>query len=98
MASCPGKATPDGTCNRDYIYIVDLAQAHILALQPGKQGFYNLGSGGGYSVRQVIKMCEELPAARHPRSRSPADPAILPSSLKDIIQTAWAWHKRHPQG
>jgi UDP-glucose 4-epimerase len=42
--------TPDGTCIRDYIHIVDLAQAHMLALAPGKQGFYNLGNGDGYSV------------------------------------------------
>ena len=43
--------TPDGTCIRDYIHIIDLAQAHILAWQPGKTGFYNLGNGDGYSVR-----------------------------------------------
>ena len=110
-------ATPDGTCIRDYIHIVDLAQAHILALQPGKQGFYNLGNGDGYSVRQVIKMCEEvtgcgIPAVEKPRR--PGDPPKLVASaakairelgwspkhpqLKDIIQTAWAWHKKHPQG
>src|SRR5258705_126051 len=40
--------TPDGTCIRDYIHIVDLAEAHILALAPGRQGFFNLGNGGGY--------------------------------------------------
>src|SRR5208282_2722654 len=50
--------TPDGTCIRDYIHISDLAQAHILALVPGKQGYYNLGNGGGYSVRQVLQTCE----------------------------------------
>jgi len=37
--------TPDGTCIRDYIHIRDLAQAHILGLQPGKSGFFNLGNG-----------------------------------------------------
>ena len=52
--------TPDGTCIRDYIHIVDLAQAHILALTPGKRGFYNLGNGDGYSVREVIQMCEKV--------------------------------------
>src|SRR6266705_6564684 len=51
-------ATPDGTCIRDYIHVVDLAQAHILALAPGARGFYNLGNGDGYSVREVIQMCE----------------------------------------
>src|SRR5215470_2852508 len=53
-------ATPDGTCIRDYIHIVDLAWAHILALQPGKKGFYNLGNGGGYSVREVIDACRKV--------------------------------------
>src|SRR6266576_2479653 len=52
--------TPDGTCIRDYIHIVDLAQAHILALTSGAQGFYNLGNGDGYSVRQVIETCETV--------------------------------------
>ncbi|HZM03570.1 MAG TPA: UDP-glucose 4-epimerase GalE, partial [Candidatus Saccharimonadales bacterium] len=52
--------TPDGTCIRDYIHIIDLAQAHILALEPGRQGFYNLGNGDGYSVRQVIATCEKI--------------------------------------
>src|ERR1041384_4018133 len=52
--------TPDGTCIRDYIHIADLAQAHILALAPGKTGFYNLGNGDGYSVRDVIRTCEKV--------------------------------------
>src|SRR3954451_3228952 len=47
--------TPDGTCIRDYIHVIDLSSAHILALTPGKQGFFNLGNGDGYSVRDVIK-------------------------------------------
>ena len=69
--------TPDGTCIRDYIHILDLAQAHILGLAPGRQGFYNLGNGDGYSVRQVIRMCEQvtgkaIPAIEKPRR--PGDP------------------------
>ncbi|HYV32986.1 MAG TPA: UDP-glucose 4-epimerase GalE, partial [Candidatus Binatia bacterium] len=52
--------TPDGTCVRDYIHIIDLAQAHLLALGPGRQGFFNLGNGDGYSVREVIQMCEKI--------------------------------------
>src|ERR1043166_1123368 len=46
--------TPDGTCIRDYIHILDLARAHILALGATASGFYNLGTGGGSSVREVI--------------------------------------------
>jgi UDP-glucose 4-epimerase len=109
--------TPDGTCIRDYIHIVDLAQAHILAMQPGKQGFYNLGNGEGYSVREVIKMCEKvsgksIKAIEKPRR--PGDPPRLVAAankafdelgwkpkfpkLEDIVSTAWAWHKAHPNG
>ncbi len=109
--------TPDGTCIRDYIHIVDLAQAHILALQPGKQGFYNLGNGDGYSVRQVIQMCERVSGQKIPaveKPRRPGDPPKLVASaskaitelgwkpkypkLEQIVQSAWDWHKRHPQG
>src|SRR5213592_2997360 len=46
--------TPDGTCIRDYIHVVDLARAHILALGAADSAFYNLGTGGGSSVREVI--------------------------------------------
>src|SRR6266576_1097830 len=49
--------TPDGTCIRDYIHILDLARAHILALNSSRSDFYNLGTGGGSSVREVIEAC-----------------------------------------
>lgn len=56
--------TPDGTCIRDYIHILDLAQAHSLALKRLREGndsaFYNLGSEQGYSVREVIAACEKV--------------------------------------
>src|SRR5260221_6395842 len=58
--------TPDGTCIRDYIHIRDLAQAHILGLAPGKTGFFNLGNGDGYSVKQVIQMCEKITGKKIP--------------------------------
>jgi UDP-glucose 4-epimerase len=109
--------TRDGTCIRDYIHVVDLAQAHILALPQGKQGFYNLGNGDGYSVRQVIQTCETVTGCKIPaieKPRRPGDPPKLVASaakaikdlgwkpaypkLEQIIQTAWAWHKGHPQG
>src|SRR6266403_2214773 len=109
--------TPDGTCIRDYIHVIDLAQAHILALAPGKQGFYNLGNGDGYSVREVIKTCEAvtgkaIPALEKPR-RAGDPPKLVASAekamrelnwkpkypkLADIVSTAWAWHRKHPQG
>src|SRR3954451_6651512 len=77
--------TPDGTCIRDYIHIVDLAQAHILALAPGKQGFYNLGNGDGYSVREVIGMCEKVSGKKIPaveKPRRPGDPPRLVASAE----------------
>ena len=58
--------TPDGTCIRDYIHIVDLAQAHMLGLQPGRTGFYNLGNGDGYSVRQVISAVRKSDRQKNP--------------------------------
>jgi UDP-glucose 4-epimerase len=63
--------TPDGTCIRDYIHISDLAQAHILALAPDKHGFFNLGNGDGYSVRQVIQTCEKVTGKRIPAQEKP---------------------------
>jgi UDP-glucose 4-epimerase len=109
--------TPDGTCIRDYIHIKDLAQAHILGLQPGKTGFYNLGNGDGYSVREAISMCEKITGKKIPaieKPRRPGDPPKLVASaekairelawkpkfpkLEDIVATAWAWHKKNPNG
>ncbi len=52
--------TPDGTCVRDYIHISDLARAHVLALKPDVAGCYNLGTGRGFSVREVIAACEKV--------------------------------------
>ena len=51
-------ATPDGTCIRDYVHVLDLAEAHILAfkaLEDGQSRFYNLGSGTGYSVSRSAR-------------------------------------------
>jgi UDP-glucose 4-epimerase len=85
--------TPDGTCIRDYIHIVDLAQAHLLGLQPGKTGYYNLGNGDGYSVREVIRTCEritgkQIPAVEKPRR--PGDPPrLVAAATKAISELGW---------
>lgn len=85
--------TPDGTCIRDYIHIIDLAQAHILALAPGKRGFYNLGNGDGYSVREVIRMCEQVSGKTIPaveKARRPGDPPrLVASAAKAIRELGW---------
>lgn len=52
--------TPDGTCIRDYIHILDLAQAHMLALDAPKSGHYNLGTGKGLSVKEIIDTAREV--------------------------------------
>src|SRR5438093_8359883 len=63
--------TPDGTCIRDYIHIVDLARAHILALGATASGFYNLGTGVGSSVREVITACDKITGANIDKIQKP---------------------------
>jgi UDP-glucose 4-epimerase len=82
--------TPDGTCVRDYIHVDDLADAHLLALQhaeAGRHAIYNLGSGTGFSVRQVIETARkvtgrEIPVKEEPRRSG--DPAQLVASSEKI--------------
>jgi UDP-glucose 4-epimerase len=84
--------TEDGTCVRDYIHVADLAEAHLLAMEnakPGKHGIYNLGSGFGFSVKQVIETCRRvtghpIPAAVAPRRAG--DPAVLVASSERARQ------------
>jgi len=85
--------TPDGTCIRDYIHIKDLAQAHILGLQPGKSGFFNLGNGDGYSVKQIIETCEKItgkkiPAIEKPR-RAGDPPRLVAAANKAFNELGW---------
>ena len=83
--------TPDGTCIRDYIHVLDLAQAHLLALESDYCGSLNLGTGGGNSVKQVIdavrRVCgHDIPVEIAPRR--PGDPARLiadSSAAKSIL-------------
>ena len=75
--------TPDGTCIRDYIHIRDLADAHVLALEKAKTGAYNLGTGVGVSVQEVIDSCQRITGRPIPvryLPRRPGDPAILVAS------------------
>ena len=79
--------TPDGTCIRDYIHIVDLARAHILALNATKGDFYNLGTGGGASVRDVIDSCRKITGRNidiAEKPRRPGDPPRLIASSEKI--------------
>lgn len=116
--------TPDGTCVRDYIHVSDLASAHLLALdaltskkENGGRLIYNLGSGEGFSVRQVVEVAREVTGHAIPVIESPrreGDPAVLIASsekisrelrwkrkypdLKTIVESAWQWHRAHPNG
>jgi UDP-glucose 4-epimerase len=79
--------TPDGTCIRDYIHIVDLARAHILALNETRSDFYNLGTGGGASVRDVIDSCRKITGRNIgivEKPRRPGDPPRLIASSEKI--------------
>jgi UDP-glucose 4-epimerase len=112
--------TPDGTCVRDYIHVSDLAAAHRLALEAlDRSGrlIYNLGSGQGFTVRQVIEGVRRVtgkPIAVVESPRRDGDPAVLIASsekirnelhwkpqfgqLETILESAWIWHKNHPDG
>jgi UDP-glucose 4-epimerase len=85
--------TPDGTCVRDYIHIVDLARAHMLALGPANSAFYNLGTGGGSSVREVIAACAKITGRKIAiieKPRRPGDPPrLIASSEKIKKELAW---------
>jgi UDP-glucose 4-epimerase len=91
--------TPDGTCVRDYIHVIDLAQAHILAMRAladGPSRKYNLGNGRGFSVKEVIETARQvtghsIPAVVGPRR--PGDPAVLIASSETINhELGWVPH------
>ena len=88
--------TPDGTCIRDYIHIVDLARAHILALGATNSALYNLGTGGGSSVREVIAACGKITGrsvATIEKPRRPGDPPRLIAS-SEKIKNELGWQPR----
>jgi UDP-glucose 4-epimerase len=95
--------TPDGTCVRDYIHILDLAEAHSLAVKHLRSGGdsrqYNLGNGQGFSVKQVIETVERLAGKKVPHenaARRPGDPAKLIAS-SDRIREDWNWSPKMPK-
>jgi UDP-glucose 4-epimerase len=111
--------TRDGTCVRDYIHVIDLAQAHILALGALDHGsrFYNLGNGEGFTVKEVIDAAREVTGRRIRADVGPrraGDPAVLVAAsdkirkdlgwvpqfphVREIIESAWRWHRANPDG
>ena len=113
--------TPDGTAVRDYIHIEDLCQSHLLALDALANGHktdtYNVGTGKGQSVLEVLRVVQKVTGVDFQLTMSPrrsGDPAELVadstriktefgwnpkySDITNIVQTAWKWHKGHPEG
>jgi UDP-glucose 4-epimerase len=85
--------TPDGTCIRDYIHVLDVASAHILALSAQKSDSFNLGSGAGTSVREVLTACRKvsgrpIPTVEKPR-RAGDPPRLVASSEKAKRELNW---------
>jgi UDP-glucose 4-epimerase len=86
--------TPDGTCIRDYVHVEDLARAHRLAIEatsPGTAEVFNVGTGTGHSVLEVLRACEEVAGRKVPfetAPRRPGDPPALvasPARLRDRL-------------
>jgi UDP-glucose-4-epimerase GalE len=115
--------TPDGTPIRDFVHVLDIADAHVRALeaterdQDGGLLLCNLGSGSGFSVREVLAAAETVvgrPIPVRVGPRRPGDPPILVArvdrarealgwaarygTLQEMIESAWAWRRRHPNG
>jgi len=93
--------TPDGTCVRDYIHVADVVSAHSLALEaldPEAKLIYNVGSGAGYSVRQVIETARRVtghPLPAEETARRPGDPPRLVAN-SDKIRRDLGWAPQHP--
>ncbi|QSR84310.1 UDP-glucose 4-epimerase GalE [Methylacidimicrobium sp. B4] len=112
-----GFATPDGTAIRDYVHVRDLAAAHLAVLRREQPSLYNVGTGEGWSVLQVVEMARKITGAPIPYDVRPARPGDPPrlvanvhkihqelswkperSRLSEIIESAWRWHRAHPDG
>jgi len=93
-------ATPDGTCVRDYVHVCDLAEAHILALRAlldgAPSGAYNVGTGAGHSVREVLRAVEEVTGREVPFVMGPrraGDAAVLVADSSRLTRT-FGWKPR----
>ncbi|MEJ2288604.1 MAG: UDP-glucose 4-epimerase GalE [Deinococcales bacterium] len=93
--------TPDGTAVRDYIHVLDLAEAHVLAVEaltPGETRAYNLGNGKGFSVREVIEVCRRVtgrPIEERVAPRRAGDPPLLVADSQRIRREL-GWQPEHP--
>ena len=112
--------TRDGTCVRDFVHVADIAAAHLLALSAVDSlglAWFNIGSGVGYTVAEVVHTVSAVTGTTVPTRalpRRPGDPATLVASsdeirrvlhwtpqyttLKSIVESAWAWKRKAPRG
>jgi len=112
--------TADGTNIRDYVHVLDLTEAHSIAMQKlldgGNSNYYNAGSGRGYSNKEILDAVKNVIGAElnvNYVPRRPGDADALYASiekikndfswtpkygLKEIVESAYVWHKNHPQG
>jgi UDP-glucose 4-epimerase len=89
--------TPDGTCIRDYIHVLDLAKSHVAALKKTEAGFlssiYNVGSGNGYSVREMMNQISQTLGRDINPQASPAragdSPKLIASTKKIEVELGW---------
>jgi len=95
--------TPDGTAIRDYIHVIDLAKAHLLALNwlaaGGESGAFNLGNGAGFSVKEVIDTARQVTGHPIPSlvgPRRPGDPPRLVASSEGAISKRLGWQPEYP--
>jgi len=92
--------TPDGTCVRDYVHVYDIADSHLRALENIERvsgEAFNVGTGRGYSILEVIDTAERVTGNKIPRQlgpRRPGDPAVLVAS-KDKLKNALGWEAQH---
>jgi UDP-glucose 4-epimerase len=95
--------TPDGTCIRDYVHVTDLAEAHVLALENllagGASDAFNVGTGAGHSVMEVLRAVEEVTGRTVPYEMGPRRagdaPALVANS--DKLKRALGWKPRFPE-
>ncbi|MDF2646428.1 MAG: galE [Paenibacillus sp.] len=113
--------TRDGSCIRDYVHVMDIAEAHYVALNKlrsdGLSGIYNVGNGEGFTVKEVIDTVSKVTGKPIPfeiGAKRAGDPAVLVASpilirnelgwypkrstLLEMVESAWEWHRRHPHG
>jgi UDP-glucose-4-epimerase GalE len=93
--------TPDGTCIRDYIHVMDLADAHLLALthllNGGPTEVFNVGTGRGHSVLEVVRAVEQVTGGKVPLELGPrreGDPPVLVANA-DKLKSSLGWKPQH---